>query len=90
MSYDFCMSRAGGGKGFDYQADVFAGAAKSMLTASLLHWFDDIDDTLIAISLETDGPGDDLKKRIRRTTPTETCGPTQPRGPKLRADRSTR
>ena len=55
------MSGAAGGTGFDYQADVFASVATSMLSASPLHWFDDFDDTPIAISLETDGPGDDLK-----------------------------
>ncbi len=55
------MSGSGGDGGYDYQADAgFAYVATHVLCGQPLSWFEDFDDTPLAVSSETGGPGDDL------------------------------
>lgn len=63
------MSGSGGGGGYDYQADAFALIASYALAQQPLDWFDEFSDIPVAISVETDGPGDDLKVELRQGCP---------------------
>jgi hypothetical protein len=63
------MSGSGGGGGYDYQADAFALIASYALSQQPLDWFDEFSDIPVAIRVETDGPGDDLKIELREGCP---------------------
>jgi hypothetical protein len=52
------------GSGTRYHAQAFALLATHAVIRQPLHWFDDVDDTPIAISLETGGPGDDVRLEL--------------------------
>ena len=55
------MSGSAAGGGFDYQADVFAFVGTHGIAATPLDWFEDSIDIPAAVSMETIGPGDDLR-----------------------------
>lgn len=63
------MSGSGGGGGYDYQADTFALIASYGLAQQPLDWFDEFTDIPVAISVETNGPGDDLRVELRHGGP---------------------
>jgi hypothetical protein len=55
------MSGNAAGGGFDYQADVFAFIGAHGIANTPLDWFQDSIDIPVAVSMETSGPGDDLR-----------------------------
>lgn len=59
------MSGSGGGGGYGYQANAFAFLSAYALAEQPLNWFDDLQDVPVAVSMETGGPGDDLRVELR-------------------------
>jgi NACHT domain len=55
------MSGSGGCGGYEYQGRATAYVAVHILTQQKLDWIDAAEEIPVAVSLETDGPGDDLK-----------------------------
>ena len=54
------MSGSVGGGGYEYQARATAYVAVHILTQQKLDWINTAEEIPVAVSLETDGPGDDL------------------------------
>ena len=50
--------------GFDFQSDAFAFVAAHALAAQPIDWFDGLISVPVAISMETGGPGDDLRVEL--------------------------
>jgi hypothetical protein len=58
------MTGSAAGGGFDHQSDVFALVGTHGIAGAPLDWFEDSIDIPTAVSMETRGPGDDLRIEI--------------------------